>query len=534
MKRIRLFQYALVSLMVIVGLAAVAPHAGALPSNKKMFVSGDNEFFIYAKGGEKITANFIRSDQREPGGIPPEDIAVMLEGPDLQPQRCTLLKAVAIGEGCGFSNLLAPKTGVYKLSFKLPDTARLYAEVSPNVRWGGNLFSWNIAVADETGVKTGRIWSELYAVRQPEPAEFAADFTYYYMSENGFLYKASYKGYNGQISMLSADAVGMRVGDKCESAYRSIEVSDPNTSPSLGACGGSYKLFFEQPAGDLPQSAKRWDGKDEWVSPSISRPVVGDLRFEGDKNGDTQSGKIKFTLKNFVGQYKVKVDVNDDGNYDATEDIKFARAMKKLDGGTQEITFNGIDGDGKAIPASQRIGIKIQIEKLAEIHLVNADVEGRTGGVEIARLNGDNAPTTRMCWDDTELPALANTALMTKVLDGRNCPDSTGGAHGWAYATGGWGDARYIDDWAYALARVDGTAQVYYPENEAAVVAKQNGMNQGIIATIVGAVIVIGVVAFIVIMTIRRNRHLRLLKEAEQQHTPIDYPGPGDPRPPQL
>lgn len=517
-----------------IGLLAALP-AGALTSNKKMFVSADNTFYIYAKGGEKISAGFARSSQTETSGIAPEDVTISLEGPGLAMQQCIIPKAVAVGAGCGFDNVVAPEAGVYKLSFKLPETAQVYKEVSPTVRWGANLFTWNITLVDERGVKEGRVWSELYAVRQPFQPEFLTDLTYFYMSENGFLYKASYKGYNGQISTFSADAFGIRKGDKCESAYRSIEVSDTKMSPAFGACGGSYKLYFEQPAGDLPHTAKRWDGKQEWVSPAISRPVVEGLKFESDKNGDTQSGKIRFTLKNFVGQYKVKVDVNDDGNYDATEDVSLARRMKSVDGGVQEVVFNGIDGSGKAIPASQRIGIKIQIEKIAEIHLVNADVEGRTGGLEITRLNGDNAPTTRVCWDDTELPSLEDATLVTKILDGRNCPDSVGGVHGWAYASGGWGDARYIDDWAYASAKIDGTADIHYPEDEVAAAAKQNGANQGLVATGLGGLVVIGVLGFIVVMTIRRNRHIRQLKEAQERSQPGGaYPGPGESRPPQL
>lgn len=535
----RLVQYIVTTLAAACAVSAaisavgtVYP-AGALASNPKLFVSADNTFFVYARGGEKISAAFTRSSQKEESGIPAEDVTVTLDGPGLAAQRCVLAKAVTVGQGCGFTNVVAPKTGVYRVQFKLPDTARIYAEVTPTVHWGANLFSWNISVADESGAKSGRVWSELYAIRQPAPADFLTDMVYYYVSESGFLYKATYKGYNGQISTLSADAFGIRAGDKCESAYQSVQVNSTTMSPSFGACGGSYKLFFEQPAGDLPQTAKRWDDKDEWVSPAISRPVVQGLAFQSDKNGDTQSGKITFSLKNFVGQYKVKIDVNDDGNYDATEDIKIARTMKKLDGGTQEITFNGIDGDGKAIPSSQRIGIKIQIEKIAEIHLVNGDVEGRTGGIEITRLNGDNAPTTRMCWDDTNLNALANAALMTKQPDGRNCPDSVGGVHGWPYVVaGGWGDTRYIDDWAYALAKIEGTAEIHYPDQAADQSVGQMRGGQGLVAAIIGGVVIIGIIVVIIAVTIRRQRRLQRLRQAQEQQIPPQYPGPGGPQPP--
>jgi hypothetical protein len=521
--------------IVFASVGAFGHTVGATSSNSRLFVSADNTFFVYARGGEKITANFTRSSEKETTEILPEVVTVVLDGPSLDPQQCTLAKDIKTGDGCGFSDVTAPQTGIYRVQFKLPETAKVYAQVSPNVRWGANMFSWKVTVSDNGIEKTGRIWSEFYAVRQPFAAEDAVDLVYYYMSESGYLYKATYKGYNGQISTLSADAFGIRTGNKCESAYRSIEVNDTKMSPSFGACGGSYKLFFEQPAGDLPQNAKQWDGKQGWVNPSITRPVVSDLKFTGDKSGDVQSGKISFKLKNFVGQYLVKVDTNNDGSFDGTADVRIARTLNKLTDDTQELNFSGINRDGQPVPSSQPIGVKIVIEKLAEIHLVNADVEGRTGGLELIRQSGDNAPTTRMCWDDTDLPPLTNALLMTKVLDGRNCPDSTGGVHGWAYATGSWGDVRYIDDWASANAKVDGTIEIRYPDETEPLITKVSKLNVQVVVAVVGGTIVLLVaLVFIIKLVLQRRKHARMLKEAQLHHQPDMYPGPGDPRPPQV
>ena len=511
----------------------LAPTASAVSSGSKLFVSGDNTFFVYAKSGEKISANFTRSSQVEPAVIFPEDVQVTLEGPGLAAQRCTLPKDIAIGAGCGFAAVTAPETGIYRLMFKLPDTARLYTQVSPIVRWGANLFSWTLTVAEDGVEKQGRIWSELYAIRQPLPAEFATDLVYHYISEGGYLYKATYRGYNGQISTLSADAFGIRNGSECQSSYQSIDVNDTKRSPSFGNCGAGYKLFFETPSGDLPQMAKRWDDTMDWVSPSISRPIVKDLAFTHDDKADTQSGLIRFALDNFVGQYTVKIDTDEDGNYDGSSDVKIHRVIKKQNSGVQEIKFNGVNGDGQAIPASRPIGIKIQIEKVAEIHLVKADVEGMTGGLELTRLSGDNAPTTRICWDDTNLSPIADTALATLKPDGRACPDSVGGVHGWEYGTNSWGDMRYIDDWAYATAKVDGVAEIRYPDNMASVQAQQTRNSTGLMIGLI-AVVAMGVAAVVVvgIVVIRRKRRARQLKQAELHQQPTDYPGPGEPRPP--
>lgn len=504
----------------------------ATVSNSKMFISADNTFFLYAKGGEKINASFVRSDQIEPSDIPPVDVTVSLEGPGMDRRDCLLPKTIQSGKGCGFSDVVAPQTGVYRISFKLPDTARVYSQVTPTLRWGANMFAWDISVGDDSGKKSGRLWSELYAVRQPYPAEYMTDLVYYYVSESGYLYKATYKGYNGQISTLSADAFGIRTGKTCQSAYQSIEVSSTTMSPSFGTCGASYKLFFEPPSGELPASAKQWDDKTAWVNPAVIRPEVSDLEFISDKSGDVQSGKIRLKLRNFVGQYVVKIDTDNDGRFDESQDVKFTRTIKKLADSSQEIEFNGINREGQQVSPSQPIGIKVQIEKTAEIHLVNADVEGRAGGLELMRLNGDNAPTTRMCWDDTGLTTLA-TNLMTKLVDGRSCPDSRGGVHGWNYETGSWGDMRYIEDWAYASAKVDGETQIVYPREDGPVIAKIGGVKVQTVVVSVGAGILLLVIAgFVVTIIVRRRRHARMLREAIEQHKPTDYPGPGDPRPP--
>lgn len=518
---------------LLVGLCAIiSPTAHATTSNDKMFISGDNTFYAYVKGGEKIDVMFTRSSQIEPTDIPPVDVTVSLEGPGLDRRECVLPKAIQAGKGCGFSDVAAPKTGIYKIAFILPDTARIYSQVTPTVRWGANMFSWEINVSDEKGKKTGRLWSELYAVRQPYPAEYLTDLVYYYVSESGYLYKATYKGYNGQISTLSADAFGIRTGKTCQSAYQSIEVSSTKMSPSFGTCGASYKLFFEQPSGELPASAKQWDDKTGWVNPSVLRPEISDLKFTSDKSGDAQSGKISLKLRNFVGQYVVKVDTDNDGSFDDSQDVKFTRTIKKLADSSQEIQFNGINREGQQVSPSQPIGIKVQIEKTAEIHLVNADVEGRTGGLELMRLNGDNAPTTRMCWDDTGLDPL-DTSLMTKLVDGRSCPDSTGGVHGWGYNTGSWGDMRYIEDWAYASARVDGVTQIVYPEEDGPVIAKIGGVKvQTAVVTAGAGLLLLIVAAFVTVIIVRRRRHARMMRDAIEQHKPTDYPGPGDPRPP--
>lgn len=487
----------------IVGVLSLqAQPVSALASDPKLFISADNTFYSYVKGGETLSAAFLRVNQEEPFNTVRGDVTVTIDGPGIEQQKCVIPKDVAIGAGCRFAPITATKTGIWRIQFAVPADAKTYEEVSPTVKWAKNLFNWDITVKSGNDEQHGRTWTERYAIRQPAASTYIDDFINYYISEDGYIYKATSTGYNGQISTLSADSVGIRSGDDCVSVYRSTDVSDDKYSPALGTCGNAYKLFFEEPAGELPTKASKWDGTSDWLRPNISRPSIGELHFTSDKSVDQQSGMISFFLRNFIGQYQIKIDVDGDGGFDGQDDVVLNQQMKKLSNNLQQVRFDGVDKTGQIIPITQKIGIKVDITKVAEIHLVAADVEGRTGGIELTRLSGDNAPTTRICWNDTELSPIGD-ALMTKEVDGRNCPDSVGGVHGWAYGDFSWGNTRYIDDWVYASAKLEGNNTISYP-NEAESIANTSGKNMtGAIVAI--AIVLLAVTTLTVILIVRRR-----------------------------
>lgn len=500
--------------------------AQALSSDPKLFISADNTFYAYVKGGETISAAFTRVAQEEPFDTVRGDVTVTLEGPGVPQKTCVMPANVAIGKGCSFAAQTAPQTGIWRVQFMVPANARTYQEVSPVVKWAKNLFNWNITVKNSDGEQQGRLWTERYAIRQPAPASYLGDFVNYYISEDGYIYKATEFGYNGQISTLSADAIGIRSGKECVSAYQSTDVSNTKFSPALGACGNAYKLFFEQPAGDLPAKAKRWDNTSDWVRPNISRPAVAELHFSSDNSNDQLSGTVSFYLRNFVGQYQLKIDVDNDGSFNGQSDVVMNLQMKNRSNGLQRIHFNGVDKYGQIIAPSATIGIKVEITKVAEIHLVAADVEGRTGGLELIRQSGDNAPTTRLCWNDTELAEMPLN-LMTKTVDGRDCPESVNGIHGWAYADVSWGNTRYIDDWIYASAKLLGKNQITYPDDVAAG-AKKSSMNWMLIGTVAGVSLL--VIVGVVVLIARRRRAKRQMQNPNQPPQPPTQPLiPSDP-----
>jgi hypothetical protein len=527
MKR-RLF---VVGALLVGCLSFLVSPAHALSSDPKMYISADNTFYAYVKGGETISAAFTRVNIEEPFDTVRGDVTVTLEGPGVPVQTCILKKDVPVGQGCQFAAQTAATSGIWRVQFMVPAGARTYQEVSPVVRWGKNLFGWSITVGGSGGEQHGRIWTERYAIRQPAPAQYITDILNYYISEDGYIYKAITKGYNGQISTLSADSIGIRKGDSCVSVYQSTDVINTDDySPALGVCGNAYKLFFEEPSGTLPTKATRWDGTTDWIRPNISRPSISELHYETNKSKDQLSGTISFFLRDFIGQYQIKVDVDNDGSFDGQNDVTLNEQMKKLSNGLQRIHFDGVDKFGRIIPPTGTIGIKVVITKVAEIHLVAADVEGRVGGLELVRLSGDNAPTTRLCWNDTDLAPLADSTLMTKNLDGQDCPESTGGLHDWVYNDHSWGNARYIDDWIYASAKLTGNNQITFPDvAEATQQKKASMMWVYVVAGVVGLLVLVAVVFVVLKKKGGKSRNLPPTPPS-QPMGPNDVPpiGPGN------
>ena len=507
-------------LLGIVGCSVVSfQSVDAVSSDPNHFVSADNSFYAYVKGGEAVDVSFERTAYQEQLDTPLTEIIITIDGPGIEQQKCVIEKTVKVGQGCEFDQITAPQTGVWRIQFDVPDAAKSYKEVSQDIKWGKYLYEWTIDITSGVAPQIGRVWSERYALRQPDSTEFIGDFTMFYISEDGYIYRSKYFGYNGQISVLSADSVGIRSGDNCESVYRSVDVTDAKLSPAYGDCGGSYKLFFEEPAGDLPTKATRWDDETEWIRPDIKRPAISELAFISDNSQDQQSGTVAFFLRNFVGQYDIKVDVDNDGSFDGQNDVVLHQQMRRLSDGLQRIRFPGVDKTGLIISPSQKIGIKVEITKVAEIHFVAADVEGRTGGIELVRLNGTNAPTTKICWNDTELDEIADIAAATEDRDGRNCPVSTNGAHGWGYSGGSWGNARYIEDWVYASARLQGASTIVFPSDgeEIVTTAQRNGALIAFISIVVSIMAIAGGVFIAIKKKQRRRNDITVSGESQVQ-----------------
>jgi uncharacterized repeat protein (TIGR01451 family) len=304
-------------------------------------------------------------------------------------------------------------------------------------------YNWNVEVRSGGVALPGRLFTERLDTSQSS-SEYYDSKSYWAINENGYLFEIELLDFNGILWSMWLDAVGNRApGSGCMPAYVSVQ---GNTS--VDRCGSQFKIFLDPPDPTLPQTALRPDGSYDWLILPPTSPAtiaVTDFVFVPTVPGGA-AGTFEFDMAGFVGNYFLQVDVNNNGSYDDAIDRSIT-----IPGNLGHVVqaFDGLDGEGQAIPLDSEFEARVYFPYGSEIHLAQFDVEQR-GGLRMTRLNGPNAPDSTIHWDDTHLAAVITT---TPIKDGRAGFDSAvpGGIHGWrdSSAGGQWGDERSIDDWAY-------------------------------------------------------------------------------------
>jgi len=348
-------------------------------------------------------------------------------------------------------------------------------------------FRWEVNVLDGTTPKPGRIWANEIRISQINSKEgpirdgVPIDLVYWAQRSDGYRYKITQKGYNGFGSVLQIGAfgVGNTTETKCVSAYRSAEIPRDMTTPNQnnwpdfptyttyipdpagetgknldnplnnnGKCSSiaNYRIFFDEPDPDIPSTP---------VPDFAGRPVQDIYR----EDPLVPSIRAEFiSTNNYVGKVRVynwDTDESEDG-----EGTFFGNAVLELDtnGGSTanydlKIPFgiyaNIVDIDmdgtksnngGALIPLGTLVRGRIVLTYLGEIHIVSVDIEMRSGGIEVERLNGstsDEAKTYALFWND-DAPWLSPSRATTTPQKKSGPPSSTnngtnskGGVHGW-------------------------------------------------------------------------------------------------------
>ena len=445
MCRAKVFVAALVCLSAAATSMSLPASAETPPPSTE--IRHGNTFYAYVGPGENLDVSFTKGADLA-GGLP---VTITVRGPGGVAQTCALSGTEPVGTGCTFADLTSAIPGVWEIVFDAPVVVP--GDPAPP---SADRYVWDIAVQSGTTDVPGRVWTNQYQMAHAGPAN-TTDFTFYYQSEQGFLYEAEYMGYNGVDSTFSSNATGNALTGTCTPAYESFDGVGPFSDrdrfyTTTDQCGSRYKIFFDAPDPALPASATRWDGGTEWVRPPVVLPDLSNLQFAQDPATMVRSGDFTFDSSGFSGNAVLQIDANNDGDFDDPEDRSIPVAITA--DGPQTVAFDGLDGLGNPISILEPIRARVAVTQTAEIHFVNWDGEQRNG-LQVTALNGPEAGSTTLYWNDTQLRT-QDRSCGTPVLDGRAGIDSSGGVHGWTCnqnpnngISGSWGDVRAIDDWTF-------------------------------------------------------------------------------------
>lgn len=323
--------------------------------------------------------------------------------------------------------------------------------------------NWKVSAVGADGNEVhGRVWAERIGVRQWWDSDFsepslgghASNITLWTVTDTGYQYKIQLKGYNGLESVIAATSSGINkistvnghtIYSPTNHSYNDWKVEPGSGYDAYAPNGGSadvsnwlnaanfneapstklYKLFFEKPSADLPDS----------IVPSYKPIAEPTVSWEGDSEGVAN------------GYLNVK-GLDPDVTYTITAGGKStdvtgaSTAVVRVDAGDN---VDDLKWEVKAHSASQA-------------HIMLNDVE-RLGGITITQENGPTAGDSTVYWDDSGLSEANHPARPTSAvsaLDGV-ASNTESGVHGWLAAEDGtdlgwdrntYGDGKIIDTWA--------------------------------------------------------------------------------------
>lgn len=380
-------------------------------------------FFAYLETGESLDVSFVKHDDIT-GGLE-EDLLVAVHRPSEADVSCTVSDGDPEGSTCAWSGLTAPVTGIWAVEMTVPACHRTGI-------CGKDSYDWAVTVRKGATTVPGRVWSERFVVNQ-DPSSPPTDISLWYQSEFGYTYRAIHRGYHGTDSTFEADSFGVVQDGTCTPAYQ----SSVTLRPAAGACGGTFKLFFEAPAVDLPSTATRWNGTTDWIrQPVPATPVITGGRFTPAAPG-ARAGTLAFDLSGYSGPLTVHVDADDDGDHTGPVDRSLPVIAKA---GAVAVPFDGLDGSGAPIPIGRSFSFEVVVDRAAEIHFVNSGIALRSGGIDVLRLNGPLLGRSTLHWNDIAFQEAGRDRCgTTPIADGRAGVSSTGGVHGWDLGTCGDG-----------------------------------------------------------------------------------------------
>ncbi|MCQ2230350.1 MAG: YDG domain-containing protein [Paludibacteraceae bacterium] len=220
----------------------------------------------------------------------------------------------------------------------------------------------------------------------------------------------------------------------------------------------THKIFFCQPANDLPESAKAVYGttiSDTWLKTAATeKPKMDQLSLQGKEantNGLFGPEGMQITFSSTVaGSFRIQLDF--DGEYET----------KIFEGtcitGINRIDWDGKDGKGKNIAFDKDLTVKLSGElTTAEVHFPFTDLENNENGFILELIDKEgNAYSDVIYWDDSEVQANEEG---TDGIQSLNGSASKTGAHKWMTSNSSGNDA-IIDTWSYVKVNAESSTAI--------------------------------------------------------------------------
>lgn len=428
------------ALAVLIGMISVPTLANAESNWSGVQANYDAVDYAYVAAGDTLDLSFTSSSKSGAGS---DNKYTVTDPSGSVLWECTISATAPLGTVCATTGLTGTP-GAWKIETATSSGGETRTTWQKRVMHGGTEIP-------------GRIWTSSIGMLQSGGAANLANIDLWVVNDAGYRYSLKLFGYNGAGSILSIDAVGTPAQpNTCIPSYRSVDLP---ANPQSADCA-KFRLFYSAPAADLPATAPSVDGELKVLPPVLDNAAlaVDDLAFVPSAS-NPRTGTFNYSINpNFTGAYTLEIDTNGDGDYSDAVDRRIQEGASGV--GTYSTDFDGLDGEGNPVTNCDAMNARIYFERVGEMHVRNQDVEGRVGGIEITRLDPEG-PDPTIYWDDTQLDT-TDRANVTTVLDGTAGVNSTGGVHGWDFATNSWGDNRLIDNWSYVSLKL-GTGEISIP-----------------------------------------------------------------------
>lgn len=405
--------------------AAVTPDIKKFLGGEAFAVQTGTTFYAWTGADESVDVGFVRADVD--ADVDADGIVSVIDPQGQDHGECTI-KHDGKAEPCEFAKLSSSEPGVWRIEYRSEGDGR------------GVPANWDIAVTAGGKSVSGRVWTDRYLVYQdPGPG---ARIDLYYLSELGFQYRAVYRGYNGVWSQFEAGVAGITRADTCEPINHSTGGMKGDFNTDLAACG-LYKVFFDEPSADLPESAPVAGGDSTWLLSPVREADLGAVEYQ-PAEPHSVNGQFLVTVTDHQGTITVDLDLNGDGDFGDDVDRTITWGVSVVGTSQVAVPWDGLAGNEKPVRNNRDFNVRAAIDRVGTIYFVNSDVEGRSGGIEVEYLNGPAAGDRMVYWDDAPDPDKEDSADQSGKID------SLGGARSWDFGTNSWGSDRRIQEWAFA------------------------------------------------------------------------------------